>query len=140
MSAISIFSDREIAPNEEMLIQTLGRSIKHLDTIYRYIEDKYGSFHEEWGLNGQSSGWVLKLYSGRRILLLVVPCYKFFKVLFTLSDKAVEEVILSDLPYIVKDTFVNSPRNGDGRSALIEVRNLDDLKVTIKLIGIKQAF
>lgn len=133
----SIFDDKLTVPNESMLTKTLGASNLFFDSICLFVDERYGNFKMEWSYSGNQQGWVLSLFSGIRNVLFVIPYAGYFKVAVTLGDKAVEGVILSDLPYIIKDSFVNAPKYVEGRMVHVEVNSEVDLRNVMKLVVVK---
>lgn len=135
--ASSIFDDKLIIPDELKLTEALGAAKLFLDSICLFIDERHGNFKTEWKHYGNKSGWVLKLFSGKRNVLFIIPYAGYFKVAVTLGDKAVDGVILSDLPYIIKDSFVNAPIYSEGRTVHLEVNSEIDLKNILTLVVIK---
>ena len=83
-------------------------------------------------------GWQLNLLKEKRNIMFVVPFDGYFIVAFIFGDKAVGQVLESDLPEEIKTELQNAKKYMEGRIINITItqdtKNVDDI---IRLIEIK---
>ncbi len=136
MSA-SIYTEKLVEPNDKMLAYDLCETNNYLNTIAKFIENEYGEFKTEWKFYNQKSGWILKMFTKKRNVLFVVPCYQHFRVVFTFGEKASDLIIESKLPIAIKKKIVESKKYTEGRTIQIDVKTENDTNVILDLIKIK---
>ncbi|MBN2261906.1 MAG: DUF3788 domain-containing protein [Prolixibacteraceae bacterium] len=135
--AASIYTEKMVQPNEQMLIADLASTKNLLDRMALHIEKNYGAYKPEWKFYSQKSGWIMKMYSKKRNVLFLIPCNDFFRVSFTFGEKAFEQILLGNFSETVKRTLLEAPKYAEGRSILLEVKNEDDLDTVLQLMKIK---
>ncbi|HOO83874.1 MAG TPA: DUF3788 family protein [Prolixibacteraceae bacterium] len=135
--AASIYTEKMVQPNEQMLIADLAATKKIFDELAWYIEKKYGAYKPEWKFYSQKSGWIMKMYSKKRNVLFVIPCNGFFRVSFTFGEKAFEQILLGNFSEFVKRLLLEAPKYAEGRSIMLEVKNEDDFDTVVNLIDVK---
>ncbi|MCX6149722.1 MAG: DUF3788 family protein [Ignavibacteriales bacterium] len=133
----SIFSDKSLQPNDQMLLEVLGKSKKYWDEIKQSLNDKYGELTEEWKFYGQKIGWTLKLLKKKRNLFFFTPYDKYFKISFVFGEKAVAVIEKSDLPENLISELVNARKYVEGRGLAIEVKTQKEVQIIQKLVAIK---
>ena len=133
----SIFLDKSVKPNNEMLSAALGQSYKYWEEIKNTLENQYGTLTEEWKYYSASSGWTLKLLLKKRNLFFFAPCEKYFRLAFIFGDKAVSAVEESDLPVKMVQELKSAKRYVEGRGLRLEIKKKADIKHVITLVGIK---
>ena len=136
MSA-SIYTEKLVEPNDKMLAYDLCETNNYLNTIAKFIENEYGEFKTEWKFYNQKSGWILKMFTKKRNVLFVVPCYQHFRVVFTFGEKASDLIIESKLPIAIKKKIVESKKYTEGRTIQIEVKTENYTNVILDIIKIK---
>jgi hypothetical protein len=136
MSA-SLYLEKLVEPDDRMLTRDLAETKKYLDKIAEFIECKYGDYKPEWKYYNKKSGWVLKMFARKRNVLFIVPCNKYFRIVFTCGDKAAEMVINSKLPDRIKKDLSEAKKHTEGRTIQIEVKTKDDLENILEMIRIK---
>lgn len=136
MSA-SIYSDKNLKPDDKSLFADLVETKGYLDKIAEFIETEYGNFKSEWKFYGQKSGWILKMLTGNRNVMFVIPCDNYFQVAFTFGEKASELIHNSDLPTSIKKELQKAKKYAEGRSIQVEVKLAIDLDNILKVIRIK---
>jgi len=136
MSA-SIYTEKLVEPDDKMLTYDLAETKSYLDKIAGFIENEYGDFKPEWKFYNQKSGWILKMFSKKRNVLFIVPCDKYFRVAFTLGDKASDLIFNSKLTDSIKKDLLEAKKYAEGRTIQIEVKTENDLYNILKLIEIK---
>lgn len=138
MSA-SIYTEKLVSPDDKILAHDLAGAKEYLDKIGLFIESEYGDFKAEWKFYTKKSGWVLKMYSKKRNVLFVVPCYGYFRIAFTFGDKASNSILSSDFPDSIKKDLSGANKYAEGRTIQVEVRTDNDLNNLLKMIRIKMA-
>ncbi|MGA9408577.1 MAG: DUF3788 family protein [Bacteroidota bacterium] len=133
----SIFINKSVKPNNEMLSDALGRSYRYWEEIKKTLESRYGKLTAEWKYYGSGSGWTLKLLLKKRNLFFFSPCKKYFRIAFVFGDNAVTAVEASDLPVRMIEELKGAKRYVEGRGLRIEVKKKADIKNIIDLIAIK---
>lgn len=133
----SIFLDKSVMPNSEMLSAALGRSYKYWEEIKNTLANQHGTLTEEWKYYSASSGWTLKLLLKKRNLFFFAPCQKYFRLAFIFGDKAVNAVEDSSLPEKMVQELKNAKRYIEGRGLRLEIKKKADIKHVITLVGIK---
>ena len=136
MSA-SIFSDNRVEPDDSMLAHALGDTKTCLDAIAEFIGNEYGDPKTEWKFYNKKSGWILKMVTGTRNVLFVIPCDQHFRVSFTFGKRASDLVFRSDLPDSVRTSVIEAKKYAEGRTIQVEVRSEKDLDTQKMLIRIK---
>ena len=136
MSA-SIYTEKMIEPDDKMLAYDLADTKIYLDKIASFIEKEYGEFKPEWRFYNQKSGWILKMFTKKRNVLFIIPYDKYFKVVFTLGDKAAELIFNSDLPDLIKVALAEAKKYTEGRTIQLQVQNETDLGNILEVIRIK---
>lgn len=135
--SVSVFDLKLVEPDDKMLTVELGDTRKYLDKIGSFIKEEYGDLSFEWKFYGQKSGWVLKMYNKKRNVLFIVPLRGFFKAVFTLGDKAADNVIESDLPHFIKYELIAAKKYSEGRTIQLEIKSDEQCEYALKLIRIK---
>ena len=135
--ATSIFDIMEVEPDDNMLSEELKETKDYLDRICSFILDEFDDLSKEWKYYGDKSGWILKLINKQRNVLFVIPCVGYFKVSFTFGDKAVNEIMLHELPGFNKQELLNSKRFAEGRTIQLEIKEDRDYNNVLVLIMIK---
>jgi Protein of unknown function (DUF3788) len=133
----SIFLNKSVKPNNEMLSVALGQSYKYWEEIKKTLANQYGTQTEEWKYYGANSGWTLKFLFKKRNLFFFAPCEKYFRIAFVFGDKAVRAVEDSDLPPKMIQELKNAKRYVEGRGLRLEIKKKADVKHVITLVGIK---
>lgn len=72
-----------------------------------------------------------------RNVLFIVPCDKYFRVVFTFGDKASDLVINRKFPDFIKRDLLVAKKYAEGRTIQIEVKTQSDLDNILELIRIK---
>ncbi len=69
--------------------------------------------------------------------MFVVPCEGYFRVAFTIGDKAADLVFAADLPEEIKKQLMEARKYAEGRSLQVEVKSSDDCENVLKIIRCK---
>lgn len=133
----SVFIDRTLLPDNQMLVNTLGASYKLWEKIKISLTNNYGDLNEDWKFYGQKIGWTGKLLYKKRNLFFFTPYKNYFQIAFVFGDKAVAIIKKSDLPKNIIDEIKNARKYAEGRGLRIAVKKPNDVKLVLKLTEIK---
>ena len=132
-----LFKDKLQVPTGEMLADVLGKSYRYWTELKDLLVTAHGELTEEWKFYGKKNGWTLKLLRKKRNLFFVKPYNKFFQVTFIFGDKAVSEIMNSDLPDEFKERIKNAVKYAEGRGLNIIVDKKASVEHVLKLAAIK---
>lgn len=139
MEDISIFTDKNITPTEEMLADSIGNSYKLWTDIKGYVLEKYPRAAEEWKYPGAKYGWSFRLKDKKRVIIYLLPRDNCFKAALVFGQKATEMVLNSSVSDAIKADLQAARVYAEGRGIRIDVRNSHDLSDIRLLIDIKLA-
>lgn len=135
---VSYFEDKTIEPQDKDLEIALGSTYRLFEEIFKHLVDIHKDIRPEWKHYGKKMGWQLKLFKGKRNIMFIVPFEGNFIVYFTFGDKAVQQVMESNLPDELKTELQNAKKYMEGRGINLSItkdsENVDHIK---KLIDIK---
>lgn len=135
---VNYFVDKTTEPQDKELETALGSTYFLFEKIFKYLTDTHKDIRPEWKQYGKKMGWQLKLLKAKRNIMFVVPFDGYFIVAFIFGDKAVGQVLESDLPEEIKTELQNAKKYMEGRIINITItqdtKNVDDI---IRLIEIK---
>lgn len=135
--SVSFFSDKAVIPDEARFAVALGNSYEWYDKIRNFIATKYATATPEWKYYGTKSGWVLKMLQKKKNLFFVIPCNGYFRVAFTLGEKALAGIWVSDLPDHIKEQWKEAPKHAEGRTVQFDVKDQRDYHFVTRHIEIK---
>ena len=133
----SIFNDKGVKPDNEMLQENLGNTGPYWDKIKNYLKENIGDIIEDWKYYNPKSGWILKNMLKKRNLFFFTPFDGYFRITFVFGDKAVAVVEKSDLPEKIKNSLINARKYMEGRGISIEVKREEDVEIVKKFVEIK---
>lgn len=137
MEDCSFFTEKKIIPNKSDLAEVLGQNHKLWISVCDYTISKYLDGKHEWNYPGQKYGWNFRIKDKRRAIIYLLPRKLYFKVAFVFGDKAVNEIMLSDISDDIKNELAMAKKYAEGRGIRIEIKNENRLKDIEKLIAIK---
>jgi hypothetical protein len=136
---ISIFTDKAQKPDIADLMQPLAETFPLWLKIREFVLEKYPTGLEEWNFPGAKYGWSFRIKDKKRAIVYFLPRDGFFKVAFVFGQKAMDDILASDVSEKIKTDLQNARVYAEGRGIQIEVyddSNLTDIK---KLVEIKLA-
>jgi hypothetical protein len=136
MSA-NVFIDKLAKPDNQALITALGKTYPLWAEIENHVATAYGGSTQEWKYYGPKSGWTLKTLIRKRNLFFFTPCQGYFRIAFVFGDRAVAEILISDLPKAMVEEVKNAKKYAEGRGFRIEVKTRRDVESVKKLVAIK---
>jgi hypothetical protein len=114
MSA-NVFIDKLAKPDDQALVRALGKTYPLWAEIEEHVATAYGASTEEWKYYGPNYGWTLKTLRKKRNLFFFTPYQGYFLIAFVFGDRAVEEILKSDLPKAAIDEITNAKKYAEGR-------------------------
>lgn len=136
---LSIFGDKAIMPNENMLTGVLADTKVLWDQIRNHAAAVCGNGSEQWKFYSKKAGWSLVVKSGGRTILYLIPLEGYFKVNFVFGEKAVRAAKTGGLPAPVLALIEEAAPYMEGRSFMFDVKTQTDAETASKLIDIKHA-
>ena len=135
----SIFDDKNVAPWESTLKETLGDNYVFWKTIRDYVYQKYPNAIEEWKFPGEKYGWSFWIKDKKRVIIYLLPRDKYFKISMIFGKKAKEKILLTDISAEIKEMLVAAKVYAEGCGIRFDVRDESLLNDIRKLIDIKLA-
>jgi hypothetical protein len=136
MSA-NVFIDKLAKPNDQALVRALGKTYPLWAEIEKHIATTLGESIEEWKYYGMKSGWTMKTLYKKRNLFFFTACKGYFRIAFVFGDRAVAEIVTSDLPKAMIEEITNAKKYAEGRGIRIDVKTRRDVESVKKLIAFK---
>jgi hypothetical protein len=136
MSA-NVFIDKLTKPDDQALVSALGKTYPLWAEIEKHISTTLGESVEEWKYYGLKSGWTMKTLYKKRNLFFFTACKGYFRIAFVFGDRAVAEIVTSDLPKAMIEELTNAKKYAEGRGIRIDVKTRRDVESVKKLIAIK---
>jgi hypothetical protein len=137
--ALSILDDKSKKPNDNNLMEALGRTKRLWDDLINHIIQEYEPVTQEWNYAGEKYGWSLRLKRKKRTILYLIPSRRHFLCAFVFGGKATEAARESDLSSDILKTINEAPVYGEGRGFRLEVKKKQDVESMKKLAIIKMA-
>ena len=132
----SIFTDKTIVPDENMLRNALGGQYELWSKIKSLVSELYPPAKEEWNFPGQKYGWSFRIKDKKRAIIYLLPRDSFFLVAFVFGEKASNLALASDISDSIKHEIATAKVYAEGRGFRFEVKDestLNDIKCLIRL-------
>ena len=127
---MNAFIGKPDAPSESELEAELGGAKALWDRLRTYVE-----LPGEWHSYSKKAGWSMRLRSGNRNIVDLIPARGGFDVSFALGDRAVAAARKQGL-----STFVDgAKRYAEGTAVRFAINSAADLATVKKLVEIKLA-
>lgn len=123
MEDLSIFPDKNILPTERNLKTHLGDSHKLWQQIHNFVFEQYPDGIAEWNFPGKKYGWSYRIKDKKRAIIYFLPRERYFKVAFVFGDKAVAEIMESEIADSIKNELNLARKYAEGRGIQIEIRD-----------------
>jgi hypothetical protein len=134
---ISFFVDKSVIPTEESLKYALAETYPFWIQIQNYVITKYPQSYSEWSFPGAKFGWSFRIKDKKRVIIYLLPRHGYFKVALVFGDKAVNEILNSDISQNIKTELSGAKKYAEGRGIRIEINNSSILSDIEKLIEFK---
>jgi len=135
--SLSVFEEKALMPTDEMLIAVLSEARLLWDDVVSAVDELPGGVSQEWKFYSKAAGWSCVVKNGKRTILYLIPQDGFFKVNFTLGEKAVIEAQSAELPEALVSLILDAKQYMEGSSFMFDVRTSGDMESVRKLITIK---
>ncbi|MCK5456119.1 MAG: DUF3788 family protein [Melioribacteraceae bacterium] len=132
-----LFSDKDVIPTNQAIAKELGSTYKYWEEIKELLSENYGIITEEWKYYGIKNGWILKNIYKKRNLFFFKPYHKYFLISFTFGERAVSEIVNSNLPPNIIKEIKQAKKFAEGKVLNIEVKKRSDIDTILRLIDIK---
>jgi hypothetical protein len=135
--ALSIFEDKSVRPDDQMLAEALQASYKWWQEIKEFVIQQYPQASEEWNHSGKNYGWGFRLKDKKRAIIYLTPSDKFFLFSVVFGKKATQEALHSNISEDIKKIINEAPVYAEGRGIRLEIRSAAIIADLKKLILIK---
>jgi hypothetical protein len=132
----SVFTDKELVPNDECLKVSLGTTYEFWQTFVDYVHSVYPKSVEEWSFS-KSGGWSFRIKDSKRAIIYLLPRNGFFKAAFVFGQKAADGVFKSEVATAIKTELESAKAYAEGRGIRIEVKDRGIINDIKNLINIK---
>ena len=136
MSA-NVFIDKLPKPDDQALFRALGKTYPLWAEIENHVATAHGRSTQEWKYYGPKSGWSLKTLLRKRNLSFFTPYQGYFRIAFVFGDRAVAEILTSDLPKALIEEVENAKKYAEVGGLRVEVKTRRDVESVKEIITIK---
>lgn len=133
----SIFTDKSIEPTQADLEKALGESHIHWQELFSFTLKTFPESNFGWHFSGQKFGWSFRISDKKRVILYLLPRDRFFKAALIFGDRAVEQIISSDIAEYIQSELMSAKKYAEGRGIRVEVKDVSLVEDLKKLITIK---
>jgi len=135
----SIFMDKAKMPETKELAHHLNDTFKYWLAIRDFVFQKYPKAFEEWNHSGAKYGWNFRIKDKKRAIIYFLPRQGFFKVAFVFGQKAMNQIMESNIAIEIKTELQQAKVYAEGRGIRIEIVDDSKLEDIKKLVEIKIA-
>jgi len=135
----SAFLEKTAKPRDADLAGVLGKAQNLWNELRNLIALEFDPLVEEWVYSGKNYGWSLRLKQNKRAVLYMTPLEHCFRVGLAFGEKAVLAAHQSHLPSSILKIIDDAPKYVEGRAIRLEIRKKTDIRVVVKLAGIKMS-
>ena len=135
---LSVFCDKAIIPDDNMVAAALGDAAALWDELRAHVTVTYPNITDEWKHYSKAAGWSYKLLSKKRNLLFFVPMTGAFRLRIVLGEKGCGRVESdSELPEDIKEAFRAVTPYTEGRSVDVDITRRGQIETIKRLLEIK---
>jgi hypothetical protein len=120
------------APDVPALKTTMGRAF----ACYEEVLGMLGGLPREWKYYGEKYGWQLKIMSGKKALLYLIPAEHSFRVALAVRENEREALLHSALPPEVTSQLTAGKKYAEGYPIRFRVQRAADLKPVKAVVGV----
>lgn len=135
--ALSIFEDKSVRPDEQMLAEALQSSYEWWKEIREFVIQQYPQALEEWNHSGKNYGWGFRLKDKKRAIIYLTPSDKYFLFSVVFGEKATQEALHSNVSEDIKKIIREAKVYAEGRGIRFEVKTVKMISDIKELILIK---
>ena len=136
---ISIFTEKEVIPDEVALQTALGEKYVLWQAIKEYVYSKYPNATEDWFYPGKKYGWGFRIKDKKRAIIYLLPRDQYFKSAFMFGQKATDQILASGISETIKGELMAAKVYVEGRGIRMDILNVSQLDDIKKLVDIKIA-
>jgi len=132
----SVFTDKEIKPDNLQLQKNLGSTYSYWNLISGSVHQLDPNTIGEWHYSGSKFGWHFRIKNKKRVVVYLLPRKGFFKTAFVFGKKATGIILNSNVNQDIKTQLRNAKDYAEGRGIRIDVTDdsmIRDLNVLIKI-------
>lgn len=133
----SIFTDKSVAPTTADLENNLGTTFQLWSDIEAFTKINYPNAMSKWHFSGEKFGWSYRIEDHKRVLIYLLPRAQYFKVAFVFGEKAVNQILQSNISATIKMELQNAKKYAEGKGIRIDVNDETILSDVQKLIVYK---
>lgn len=133
----SIFVDKNIKPTTTELEHGLGETFHIWKSFEDFTKNNYPNATSEWKFSGEKFGWSYRIKDNKRVLIYLLPRDKFFKTAFVFGQKAMNQILESNISGAIKTELKAAKPYAEGRGIRIEIKDQSNFEDIQKLIKIK---
>jgi hypothetical protein len=137
--ALSVFTKQEKSPEEEDLMDALGKNYKLWIELKSFVSKEYPGAKEEWKFGGKNFGWGFRLNDKKRVIIYMTPCENYFLTSFVFGQKATDEAMKSKISKDILGIIKSAKVYAEGRGFRIEIKDNKIIPDIKKLVKIKLA-
>lgn len=132
----SIFTNKEHTPSTGDLTNALGDTFTQWNELAGFAKTKFPGAVEAWHFSGAKYGWSFRISDKKRVILYLLPRDKFFRAAFVFGEKALNQIMESDISDHIKRELAAAKPYAEGRGIRIDIRDASPADL-MKLIAIK---
>ena len=133
----SIFTDKGAVPVIQDLKHALGETFPMWERFEDYTKKNSPQATSEWNFSGEKYGWSYRIKDKKRVIIYLLPRDNFFKAAFVFGQKAVDQILESDIAESIKTELKQARPYAEGRGIRIDVKDQTPVEDILKLIKIK---
>ena len=135
--SLSTFADKARHPTDDELRAALGPAATAWQDLVARVGRTGSPLTEEWNFASAKFGWSMRLKSGDRILLYLIPQTGQFLAGIVLGPKAVAAAQDAGLPAAVLEAIAAAPRFAEGTGVRLPVADKKSVPPILKLLALK---
>jgi hypothetical protein len=134
-----VLNDKNTFPDDKVLTQYLGKSIKAWYSFICLLKDDYPQISTEWRYYNDGKRWLFKVTKKAKTICWVSVWNRYFKVTCYFNNRAEELIKKSLLDALLKKTWLQDVKSSNLRPITMEVRKKSDLKKIKILLELKES-
>jgi hypothetical protein len=134
--SIGIFTDKENCPDDEQILEVLGRKKTAWIEFTGFIRENY-SKQEDMRFYGKNYGWALRFRKNGKAFISFYPKEKSFVVQLILKSPCAETALNSSINDEIKNIIKNANPYSEGRWLFIPIKSAKDIKDVKYLLSLK---
>ena len=135
--AQNAFLGKTTRPTDSDLEKALGPAKPLWDQLVAELASEHDVTTQEWMSYSAKSGWSLRLKSGKRTIVWLVPYAGCFQVAFIFGQKALTAIRHSAVPARVLRMLDDARKYPEGTGLRFQIKAAKDMAVVRKLAAIK---